>query len=487
MRANIAFLLAPVLSVGLLYCAKTADADSCSTQLSDWVKWRDDQIAIMLEPKFDAGTEKVIDPKDVHAAALKSFTYLQECRKQNPAFFADGSPVMKALDGFYRFTRAVQWMAVTDPNGKTTHQLALKLTDREYVDYSSPFLQFPPLMVQQDFLKAMDSPQGYQAALKMIDDHNKDPKNKGDQWTALPMRVQFNTTIDSSHRTYGRLLVYVPNQNAPDGGKIDKWILWGIVTPDMDQTTEMHNVSIFAVHTDPSGLNQTTYFGDFWRSRNTAGEIEVTSAFLRDPDPSGNCYQCHKSSVLPFHPKAEYKIDQDGKLVEKTSADPMTAPALNRVIRNYAPPNFGVMPAPNTDPNNKIMDTLDYGPSLGPVDRDRTDDFIKSCSPTVALSQGSIQNVRRAMQCENCHTEDTANSPSLGRINYLLAVHSKRDVTSTFENRESPIATFVKRGWMPPGNKLTDAERNALAMCVLKEYFDPATRSGIFVDWLSGR
>jgi hypothetical protein len=145
------------------------------------------------------------------------------------------------------------------------------------------------------------------------------------------------------------------------------------------------------------------------------------------------------------------------------------------------------MPAPNIDPSNKIIDTLDYGPALGPVERERTDDFIKACSPAFPLSQASIQNVRRAMQCENCHTEDTTNSPSLGRINYLLAVHSKRDVTSTFENRESPIATFVKRGWMPPGNRLTDAERSALATCVLKEYFDSATRSGIFVDWLSGK
>jgi hypothetical protein len=464
--------------------SQTATPPACPGDLGSWIKWRDDQIALVLAPTAAAPSgEKVINPDDLHATALRSFSFLDSCIRANPPAFAKGSAIMASLDAFHGFVSAVGLMAITE-NGKTTHQLGLKISDRDYVEYSKPFLQFPARMMQQDFLKAMDSPGGYQAAMKMIDDRNNDAADKNNQWIALPFRAQFITTIDTLHRTYGRLLVFVPNEPAPDGGRLDKWVLWGIVTPDMDQATEMHNVSIFAVHTDTSGLHRTTYFGDFWRTRNADGTIDVSSSFLRELDPSGNCYQCHKSSILPFHPKAEYKFGLDGKLVEKSAGDQLLGPALNGIVGSYGPPDFGPMPLPNADANNRLMDVLNYGPPLGPADRVRSDAFITACVPGSTPSSDSIQNVRNAMQCDGCHTADPS---GLGRLNYLLAVRSIRDVTKTFERMESPIATFVKEGWMPPGNHLTPAERSTLAACALKEYYDNQTTSGIFVDWLAAK
>jgi len=40
---------------------------------------------------------------------------------------------------------------------------------------------------------------------------------------------------------------------------------------------------------------------------------------------------------------------------------------------------------------------------------------------------------------------------------------------------------------MLPGNSLSPEERHALWLCLTKEYFDPQTRSGLFVDWLKGK
>ena len=41
-----------------------------------------------------------------------------------------------------------------------------------------------------------------------------------------------------------------------------------------------------------------------------------------------------------------------------------------------------------------------------------------------------------------------------------------------------------KLGYMPPGEKLSDDEKNALSHCLLTEYFDPETKKGLFVEWL---
>jgi hypothetical protein len=126
-------------------------------------------------------------------------------------------------------------------------------------------------------------------------------------------------------------------------------------------------------------------------------------------------------------------------------------------------------------------DVHDYGPSLGPVGRQRTDDFVKQCSGNAALSPDSIRKIRSAMNCSVCHNED-----GVGAINYLQAVYNKRDVTA-FRDKESMINTFVKNGWMPPGPPLSVAERSAVAACVVKEYYDQETQSGVFMDWLKGK
>ena len=81
-------------------------------------------------------------------------------------------------------------------------------------------------------------------------------------------------------------------------------------------------------------------------------------------------------------------------------------------------------------PDFAVTDMHDYGPSLGPVGRQRTDDFVKQCSGNASLRADSIRKIRSAMNCAVCHNED-----GVGAINYLQAVYNKGDVTGEFPTR----------------------------------------------------
>jgi len=468
--------------IGIAYLAHGRDATplQCEQSVAQWSAWRDSSVKELMTPTFksDSG-ELVIDPNVVNTLSLKDWQHISDCSKVSPSTFSIGSPVRTAIANFYNFISVSHWMAVTDESGKRTHNLGLTMPDKDYFNMAQPYLTFPSRMLQNDFLTALDSPSTYAAALKIISDHNSDPINASDQWIAIPFRAQFIKTVGTTDRTYGRLLVLARGQPGPNGGKIDKWILWGLVTPDMPQNTPMHNVSMFSVYTAPSGA-QTTYFSDFWRSLDANGNHVISSTVFMDPEPSSNCYACHKSSILPIYPKIEYKLDASGSLIAKGAGDALLAPQVNRVMRGYGPPNFGTDSA-----GNALMDTLSFGPPMGAAATQRTDSFIQACAPTLPAS--SISRVKSAMNCESCHGERADGMYELGRFNYLMAVRSQRDVGTTFEARESPIATFVRQGWMPPGANLSSDEKSALAQCVLKEYYDPQTQQGTFVDWLLQR
>jgi hypothetical protein len=264
------------------------------------------------------------------------------------------------------------------------------------------------------------------------------------------------------------------NQPAADGGTTDKWILFGMLTPEDNQTLKNQNVSMFALHKDPSG-HQTTYMMDFDRKPNPqSGSIDITPIVLRNVDPpnpaipSKNCHDCHKLAILPIYPDIEYKFDASGKLVPKSSGDPLGSPMLNGVIRRYTAPDF------------PMMDMAAYGPPAGPTDRLRSDDFLRSCANDQTLTNASLATIRDNMGCAECH-----NDAGNGSLNYLQAARSKRDDTA-FRDKRSMLTTFVEQGWMPTDATvaMTAQEEKALAVCVSKEYFDPASKTGVFVEWL---
>ena len=150
----------------------------------------------------------------------------------------------------------------------------------------------------------------------------------------------------------------VPNQIAANGDKLDQWILFSIATPEMDPNIEIHNVSTIAVrrdtHTGP-GITYITYPVDFSRQKDPqSGQINIVPTMLLAENTSKNCYECHKTGVVPIHPDVEYTFDPGGKLVPKEADIGSIPNRVNALIEYYGPPNFG------------NMDTEGYGPGIGP-------------------------------------------------------------------------------------------------------------------------
>jgi hypothetical protein len=295
----------------------------------------------------------------------------------------------------------------------------------------------------------------------MIDANNARLKEEK-KWIVFAFRAQFIRSVDRT--TYGRLLVVVPNEATADGKVLDRWVMFAIATPDMTTVPEIKSVSMIATLRDPALAGRSQGFmADFLREIDPAsGTISIRPNFLLTPNPSKNCFDCHKSAVLPIRPKTAYRFDAQGKLVEERGEP--TTNILDRLIEGYGNSELG------------HLDGDGYGPTLGEADRVRTDAFIAGVTQDLPLRPSSYERIRESMKCGACHEE-------IGRLNYPLSVPNDRDTTS-FEAKEGMLKTFIEKGYMPPHNTLTADERTALWRCLSKEYFDPETRRGTLVDWL---
>ena len=209
------------------------------------------------------------------------------------------------------------------------------------------------------------------------------------------------------------------------------------------------------------------YFTDFFREYDQATDAIVPRpTFLMSPNPSQNCYDCHKSAVIPIRPKATYSFSADGQLVPEQHPS-QVLPRLDNLIASYGRRR-----------SMGYMDPTAYGPSLGAAQTTRTDQFIAAATADHSIPTESFAAIKANMSCASCHA-------NFGKLNYLLGVRSDGDVKS-FEAKQGLIQSFIEQGIMPPGNTLSPAERHALWECVSKEYFDPVTQTGAFVDWLRG-
>lgn len=413
--------------------------------LEEWVTWRDAQIERILEPTFDDHGEKVLAREEVIKRCSEAYTVLAPYL-QNRQWLAD--PVQaKALGNFTRFVTAQSRMAV--PAGQTVSpsSLAMDISDRDYWKYASPYVQFPSLLASQPFLKLLANPNGYKQAVDLIEEENA-KLSPDKRWLAVPLRTQFIKSVDKT--TYGRLLVYVPNETGARGNIVDLWFFFAISTPEQ-QTTEEESVSAIAVVRNPAKPGQNLgYFSDFLRYTNPiSGAIRILPNFLLESNPSKNCYECHKTAILPIHAKTTYRFDEDGTMVEDSNGVGALAEMTDRLIRTYGRTDWG------------HLDAGDYGPSFGP-DIWRTD-------PT---------KVTEAMNCTSCHQD-------LLKIDYMLAVRSDRD-SKSFEGGVNMVQSYIEKGFMPPGNTLSARERHALWESLEREYFDPTNRKGLLVDWLKG-
>ena len=434
----------------------------------EWRQWRDAEISHILQPTYPLKGEVLLCKDQVVQRAAAAYAGIEAALHAKPGLFAPTTDLGRAMGPFVAFVKAQHWMALRDAADHETHALGMEIPDRDYYDYAIPFAELPPLLKSPEFLQHMSTPATYKNAVDQIEAANT-RLPLADRWKVVPFRSQFILSVDIT--TYGRMLVLVPNQPAPDGGKIDKWVLFAIATPEMDPATEIHSVSVIATHRPARPPGKVASYGlDYMRVKDAAtGNITPTAVIhlpFDSPFKSDNCYDCHKAAVIPIHPKVEYAFAPSGALIEKPAHAPSSLGAINERIKAYGPPDFGHQQA------------AAYGPSMGPQKRPRSDAFIAAAAAGTGIAPASYARIRKAMECSSCHND-------FAPINFLQAARTAQEVDS-FEARQGIVQTMIESGLMPPDNHLSRQERQALWQCLSKEYLDLTSHTGVFIEWLKG-
>jgi mono/diheme cytochrome c family protein len=289
--------------------------------------------------------------------------------------------------------------------------------------------------------------------MRMIEEHNNTLAPDQPRWEVLLYKSRFLSTPDEA-QTNGRFFIYVRE------GDTEKWIQFGIVTPG-DPVRPINNLSIVSIGPQDNAGNRLTAIIDHWRTHEPDGSISLSTRYEK-VGQTENCALCHKTSPLGIHPAEEYVLASDGRLVLNTTNPGEKPKKLNDRIETYGPPHF-----------KDWMQVSDFGPTIGPAGRQRDMAFMRACTSRHMLSEASVANVQRSMRCSSCHNQDF-----IGPLNY------PQSLKTTMTSRQ--LREYIVQGWMPPNNRLTSSEREALYSCLTQEYHDPTTQTGLLLDWLKG-
>jgi hypothetical protein len=397
----------------------------------EWRAWRDAEIARILKPVEFQGESVLVR----EVVALRCAAALAQIE---PAL--ERGEVPDDLGNFIAFVRAQSWQVAPG------HALGLEVSDAEYWRAARDYVSLPPLLASQAFLSKLQYPATYGKAVEMV-------RTREPGWSVLPFEARFIKSVDRT--TYGRLLVVAPDQPGPGGALCDKWVTFAIATVD----AAAHPVSVSVVAVVKGGKENTAYFMDYLRQAGP-NEIELMPTAVLPTSPSKNCYDCHKSPVVPISPEAVYGSD-----FAKTD-EPLHR-ELNVRIRGYG------------KVSHALHEPTAYGPCIGPADSPHRQRVVEECVKAEGLARTSIARVKAAMRCAGCHE-------AFAPLNYPEPVRTDREVRSMKRTR-GIAQTFVEDGLMPPGNDLTASERRALWRALSLEYYDSTSGSGTLVDWLRGR
>lgn len=425
----------------------------CTQSLEQWITWRDHQIGDLLTPTLAEEGQQYLEVGEVASKALTIYQAITTCEQQTPHLFKSDSSLGQQLLNLKRFTQAASIVTNND------HQFGFSITDQAYLDQSRPYIEVPELLRSQEFLQKISDPTRYYQAYQMIEEENKQRPFQ-EQWVVLPYKSHFLTSPDNT--TYGRFFIHIP-------GDPILWLQFAIATPDMmPNPPTIHSMSLVAVKPTGQPVNKYQFFWvDYWRIYSDT--IQLPTRYEAGQG-TANCYYCHKTAVIPVYPLEEYTFDQSGTMVVKTEGAGDIPRYLNNLIENYGPPYFA-----------DWLDPAAYGPPLGPFEQERTDAFLEKCTQPWKVSHDSFDDIRASMNCSKCH-----DSTLLGPINYPQAVEIDLDVNVLTETNQSmPLAqVYIEQGWMPPDNNLTPPQRQALANCLMTEYYDFDSKTGLLVDWL---
>jgi len=417
-------------------------SDAKTWTIAEWVAWRDAQIKLILTPTVDAGGRKILSREDVILRCIDSYKTLE------PALghLRNDPELDKALGNFARFVTTQVRTAYYNSDGKYTHALGFEFEDQEYWDRVSGDLKLPPLLRSREFLSGLSHPQTYGQAIDLIEAHNRNLSNER-KWIVLPYRSRFLKSADTT--TYGRLLVVVPAQRDTSGAPIDLWVQFAISAPGETTASNPVSVSVISVH---RGVGRSTAtMSDFMRQTDTTtGKINLVPTMMLTKNPSKNCYDCHKSAVLPIHPKS---------LIPIGTANDSIAEKLNDRIAGYGKCEMD------------FVAESAYGPTIGAT----TEPIVEGAG----LSPESTKRIRDAMKCGSCHSQTSS-------INYPAAADTNIGFL-VFEEKRGLAQTYVEKGWMPPANNLSESERKVLWKSLSKQYLDSTNMTGEFVEWLKGK
>ena len=454
----------------LVICfAPPALPQDCPADSGTWKAWRDRAIEVAFSQTTSRQNREFIDYQMFLPIAAQIRQIGINCLGLKNNVITTPPELDDMLGNFFSFFGAL------GIESDDEHRFGMTIPDRQYLDEIRSEIELPSLLKSQAFLQAISNRKTYKKAFDMITEQNR-LLPKRDQWIPLIYESRFLTTPDTSN-TYGRFFVLVP-------GEIDKWIQFGILTPGMPEIP-VNNLSIVAVHKlpqhTPKSPNTETFIIDYWRTYNEVSdrngvrtEVSIQTKFHAEKGTE-NCSECHKTPIVGIHPQSVYQFSSTGELIPVHGSEAGSIPnLLNSLIEGYGPPNFrGWQPHQH------------YGPPLGDLKVQRTDNFLRECTQGTRVDASSFQRLRDSMNCASCHDDNL-----LGRINFPQATYTSREFAlqnPTNGALSLLVDTYILQRWMPPGTQLTDDELKALSSCLKQEYLNLDTTTGTLIDWLKGK
>lgn len=464
--------------------AQAVQPSECPKTAADWPAWRKREVDRLLAPVAKADGKKgvFLDADRVQNRSVRTAQLIDLC-----AAGYKGKPddPVAALRSF------VEWLSANvDPEGgQSPYRFAHGpgITDKDYIERIKPIASLPCLLTSQGFLKVVSDPDQIWTAWNMVARFNAGEEvekcKRGadeDLWKTLIYRSEILGTPDDTD-AFGRFLVVVP------GTTHDRWIQFGIWTPmDRDKPKDkIQNVSVVAAYkggTTPQPFNAAL---DWYRVYKPNGDISVYTRYKATNGDTGNCQQCHKAPVIGIHTDHVFEFASPQSppraVTDKARRDKMLQ-EVNGFADGYAAPN----PVTSTNGDDAYAQPSNYGPELGPVNKTRSDAFMKSCTSGMGLTASSVHRVKESMQCAECHK-----ATDMGVINFPMATQrTPVEVLVPGKTWPNLVYRYINRGLMPPPGEgvkppLGAMERKALFNCLTLEYHNPRTRKGLFADWLN--
>lgn len=426
---------------------KASPPADCPLSLADWEAWRDRAVHDLLRTRLNGNGEQFVDTNQVLAQSTVIANFIDDCSP----YYTGGSNLNVSIGNLSDFVGVFR-NNLSVPT--YDHQFGYTIDDFQYLDRVRENVDLPPLLKSADFLKKVSNRETYKDAYDLIVQQNAGlPADK--QWWVLLYKSRFLTTPDEAN-TFGRFFVYVP------GDSYDKWIQFGIKIPDDSSTTPINNLSIVSIAKPDAQGRRFNSIIDWWRTYDSGWSVKLATR-RESQGITENCVMCHKTSPLGIHPAEEYTFDSKGKLVVNTSTAGQIPAQLNKLIPTYGAPYF-----------NDWADTSKYGPELGP-DIQRTDQFMANCTSGLNLNPASVAKVKANMTCSNCHS-----NTGVGILNFPAA-------TRHIKSAGNQVYQYISEGWMPPNKNLSSDEREGLYQCLVKEYYDFTSKTGLLIDWLKNK